>query len=358
MYHRKRTMKSNCNYITGIQQVGIGVQNAREAMLMYKNLFGMNVLIFDDVAEASLMYQYTGGDIHQRRAILTVNMAGGGGFELWQFQSRQPLAPLSIQYGDLGIYAARMKCADVNAAHASFSKQGGIVVSAIKKDAKNNPLFWVKDKYENQFQVTTSTDWFQRKNKVTGGVTGAVIGVTDIDRSLDFYKHLLGINEVVYDEAGYFDDTTDDGPRKYRKVLLRKRAGTRGAFSKLLGAVEIELVQCLDRLPDKIFENRYWGDCGFIHLCMDVIDMDGLKQHALHHNFTFTVDSQNSFAMDAAAGRFCYLEDPDGTLIELVETHKVPVMKKYGLYLNLKKRGLQKQLPDWMIKMLSVSKVK
>jgi hypothetical protein len=31
--------------------------------------------------------------------------------------------------------------------------------------------------------------------------------------------------------------------------------------------------------------------------------------------------------MDNASGRFCYIEDPDGTLIELVETHKVQKKK-------------------------------
>jgi catechol 2,3-dioxygenase-like lactoylglutathione lyase family enzyme len=43
----------------------------------------------------------------------------------------------------------------------------------------------------------------------------------------------------------------------------------------------------------------------------------------------FTVDSNNTFAMDNASGRFCYIEDPDGTLIELVETHRVPILKKW-----------------------------
>jgi hypothetical protein len=62
--------------------------------------------------------------------------------------------------------------------------------------------------------------------------------------------------------------------------------------------------------------------------------------------------------MDNASGRFCYIEDPDGTLIELVETHKVPVFKKIGWYLDLRKRNQEKQLPEWIIKMLALSKVK
>ena len=31
--------------------------------------------------------------------------------------------------------------------------------------------------------------------------------------------------------------------------------------------------------------------------------------------------------MGDAAGQFAYIEDPDGTLIEFVETHKVPLVK-------------------------------
>jgi catechol 2,3-dioxygenase-like lactoylglutathione lyase family enzyme len=34
--------------ITGIQQVRIGVQDAEQSALLYKDLFGMNVKIFDD----------------------------------------------------------------------------------------------------------------------------------------------------------------------------------------------------------------------------------------------------------------------------------------------------------------------
>ncbi len=86
--------------------------------------------------------------------------------------------------------------------------------------------------------------------------------------------------------------------------------------------------------------------------------MDGLKSHSHEKGFDFTVDSSDSFPMENASGRFCYIEDPDGTLIELVETHKVPILKKFGLYLNLKKRDIEKPLPDWMIKMLGLSKVR
>lgn len=78
--------------IAGIQQVGIGVSNADEAKLYYRDLFGMNTKVFDDEAEASLMTKYTGGETYRRRAILSMNLSGGGGFEIWQFFKQMPVA--------------------------------------------------------------------------------------------------------------------------------------------------------------------------------------------------------------------------------------------------------------------------
>ena len=94
--------------------------------------------------------------------------------------------------------------------------------------------------------------------------------------------------------------------------------------------MQVELVQCLNEKRSHGYTDRYWGDPGFIHLCMDVLDMEGLKEHAAAHGVQFSVDSQDTFAMESAGGRFCYIEDPDGTLIELVETHRVPVAKKWA----------------------------
>ena len=67
--------------------------------------------------------------------------------------------------------------------------------------------------------------------------------------------------------------------------------------------------------------------------------MDELKSFVKSKGFPFTVDSKkshegNSFDMGEAAGHFSYIEDPDGTLIEFVETHKLPILKKFGLYLD------------------------
>ncbi|MBU2061571.1 MAG: VOC family protein [Bacteroidetes bacterium] len=339
-------------YLSGIQQIGIGVKNAEAAMHTYKHLFGMDVLIFDDDASANLMTQYTGGAIYKRRAILTLNLQGGGGLELWQFLDRKPSDCNNVQLGDLGIYAAIIKSVDLQQSHLRLSKINEIQVSDIVVSELTGNYFWVTDSNKNTFKIISSNDWFQTGNHDMGGIVGSVIGVSNIEKALHFYQEVLGIDLVLYDT-----ESTENG-QLVRKLGISKKATGKGAFNKLLGDVVIELVQVKNRVPIKIYQDRFWGDCGFIHLCFDVLNMEALKKHAAKKGIDFSVDSSNSFAMDHASGRFCYIEDPDGTLIELVETHKVPILKKIGWYLDLRKRNIEKPLPNWMIKMLAISKVK
>ena len=339
-------------FLSGIQQVGIGVSNAQDAMHTYKHLFGMDVLIFDDEAKAALMTQYTGGSVYNRRAILTMNLQGGGGLEIWQYLDRTPLESRPIEAGDLGINAVILKSANLKTSHNRLQNIEEIEVSAITNCEHSGNYFWVTDGNKNTFKVIPADDWFQKGKHDLGGVVGGVIGVTDMDKSLLFYQNVLGIDTILYDF-----ELVENG-QTYRKVGLCKKATGKGAFNKLLGDVTLELVQLKDKEPKKIFENRFWGDCGFIHLCFDVLDMKSLKIHAEKQQHFFTVDSNNTFEMDNASGRFCYIEDPDGTLIELVETHKVPILKKIGWFLDLRKRDQEKPLPTWMIKMLALSKVK
>ncbi len=348
-------------FITGIQQVGVGVTNAIEAKHLYKELFGMNVLIFEDEAAASLMTHYTGGQLHHRHAILSLNMSGGGGFEIWQYTSRKPSSSVApIQLGDMGLFAIKIKSKDVKAAHAHMSKMSSVTISDIMIGPDDRPHFWLKDPYGNQFNVVEGDEWFNNGSTICGGVVGAVIGVSDMEKALHFYQKVLGIDEVIYKGTAPMLDVPSDqtAGQTFERVLLKKQVSNKGAFSKLLGSVQIELVQCKDRKPNRIFSDRYWGDCGFIHLCFDVLQMDELKKLSAKAGYPFSIDSNNSFEMGTSAGRFCYVEDPDGTLIELVETHKVPVLKKLGWYLNLKQRKGNRRLPDWIIGMLALNKIR
>lgn len=355
---QKERSMADSPLISGVQQVGIGCKDVDATWKWYRRLFGFDVALFDDSAEARYMTRYTGGDVHSRRALLALNMSGGGGLEIWQFTSRQPAdLPFRPVPGDLGIFAIKFKSAYVDRSHNWLRKNSAGVSDLADLPAGRG--FWGVDPFGNAFQVTEDNSWFKSDARPVGGVLGAVIGVSDMEASVRFYRELAGDTEIVYDETGHFGDLPGGAAgRRFRRVVLVKKEASRGAFSHLLGNIQLELLQDLEGQPRRIFANRYWGDCGFIHLCFDTLDMDTLQKKLEKSGYPFTVDSGESFGMESAAGRFAYVEDPDGTLIELVETHKLPVLKKIGWYLDLRRRKHQKPLPNWMLGLLGLGRVK
>ena len=345
--------------IAGIQQIGIGVSDLYEARDWYKANLGYDVVIFDEAAEANLMLRYTDNKPQKRHAILAYNMKSGGGFEVWQYTSRTPVAPnFEVRPGDLGIFACKIKSPDVEKAYKAFQNRNINIISEVKNSPEGKPHFFIKDPYNNIFEIEEGYDWLLNQNKLTGGNSGAIIGVSDMEKSIKFYGHILGYDTIVYDQEAVFDDlaTLSGGNEKYRRVLLKHGQKRNGAFSPMLGESTIELFQSKDRKAHKIYKNRLWGDLGYIHICFDIIGMDELKKECEEFGHPFTVDSANSFDMGEAAGHFSYIEDPDGALIEFVETHKIPILKKLGWYLNLQKRGQTKPLSNLFFKILAATR--
>lgn len=348
--------------ISGIQQIGIGNPNLEKAWAWYRKNFGMDIPVLKEAAEADLMIDYTRNKVESRHACIALNLNGGGGFEIWQYTSREPQPPeFSLRLGDYGIFITKMKADDIQGAYQFLKGNDVEIISTIEKDPSGNKFFFIKDLNGNLFQVEEAGVWFSKpKNDRTGGSAGAILGVSDMDKSLKLYADVLGFDKVIYDQTDKFEDFSvlPGGDENYRRVLLTHSKPMTGPFSELLGPIKIELIQALDGERKAIFKDRIWGDLGFIHLCFDVRNMDDLKQDCSDAGYDFTVDSEESFDMGQAAGRFSYIEDPDGTLIEFVEAHKLPVIKKLGWYFDLDHRDQAKPLPRWMLKTLRFSKVK
>jgi catechol 2,3-dioxygenase-like lactoylglutathione lyase family enzyme len=345
--------------ISGIQQVGVGTENFNKTWNWLNEMFGADVKILEDDTVAERMLPYTGGQAQQRHASIVANLQGGGGFEIWQYSKRTPVpVGFEIAVGDLGIFAAKVACRDIAAFHRELSaKWTDLSTPATLPDG--TPCFYVKDPFGNCFQLVRQDYLYLEQHRLTGGVAGALVGVTEMERSIDFYREVLGYDTIVYDRTGAFEDWAwmAGGAERYRRVLLKPSQARVGAFSGLLGADCIELVQALDRTPRKIYEGRFWGDPGFIQICYDITGMQALGRFCAGKGHPFTVDScpdGQQFDMGDASGHFTYIEDPDGTLIEFVETHKIPVAKKLGWFIDMRRRDPRKPLPKFLFRMMGV----
>jgi catechol 2,3-dioxygenase-like lactoylglutathione lyase family enzyme len=357
----KDTSHSESIFISGIQQLGIGVRDAEAAFDFFRIVFGTDARIFDEESPAPLVARYTGNSVHERHVIRAANLNGGGALELWQYLDHEPLGPSSsIQLGDPGIFAGKIKSFDIITSYEAH-QAAGYAVSELLTNPLAGRHYFLQGDQSNWFNVIdypidrftyVPFDW------ATGGVSGAIVGVSDIERSIKFYRQILSYDRIVFDESGCFEDLKPlpGGSGNFRRVLLEMSKPTRGPFSQLLGRSQIELVQNLDEKRDHIYANRFSGDLGFFHLSYDLQGMDAICEKCYSLGHMFTVDSKDTYDIGEAGGRFAYIEDPDGTLIQFVETHTLPLMEP-GLALDLRKRDPGKPIPRFILQGLRMSRV-
>jgi catechol 2,3-dioxygenase-like lactoylglutathione lyase family enzyme len=240
--------------ICGIQQVGIGVKNVETAWAWYRKSFGMDCPIFEETAEAKLMLPYTGGEPRSRHAVLAFNLQSGGGFEIWQYTSRQPVeVSEEINAGNLGIFACKIKVKSIAKTLAHFAKENITILGEPAPDPSGKLTIFLKDPFGNIFQMVEAEEWFMNEKKPTGGAYGVIIGVTDIEKARILYSDILGYDKVVYDTTEVFNDLKPlpGGERKLRRVLLRRSEPFSGPFSKLMGKVKLNFSLPAKRMREK-----------------------------------------------------------------------------------------------------------
>ncbi len=348
--------------IHGIQHLGVGVPEHGASWKWYRQFFGLDIPLFNDEADADLMKIYTNDEVICKRAAMVLNLKGGGAMEVvcpTTFKARSAAVP--HQLGDLGIYIGWVKSPDVHATYAFYQQHDIEVLTDVVTMPNGWETFFLKDLNGLIFQIIPDAETYTNSRHVTGGAAGCTIGVSQMQAALDFYA-ILGYDSILSDRQGTFEDWNGlpGGEGQFRRVLLKQSRPSGGGFSKLIGNTYIELVQDLsDRQPIKIYQDRMWGDTGFIHLGFDIRNMAALGKRLADVGRGFTCDTKNVLSMGDSTKVHCtYTEDPDGTLIELIEVYKMPIIEKFGIYLNVEKRPPSRPLPDMMLKALRFMRVK
>jgi catechol 2,3-dioxygenase-like lactoylglutathione lyase family enzyme len=346
--------------INGIQHIGVAVNDMDASLKFYRKFFGMNIPFFDAVAAAPLMDIYTRNETITKRASMIVNLQGGAAMEVIRPTSFEPVkADFDILPGDLGIFATQIGSGDVGAMHAFCVKNDPPFVSELSTRPDGQKTFFIKDLDGNHFQYVHSNHKYVDHGYPSIGATSCSIGVKSIEKARELYSDVLGYDKVVYDstDSNDFDKAWSDyGP--VRRILLTQTAPPGGGFGKMLGENFIELVEATDREPKTIFKDRIWADTGFVHLGFDAKGMKALGDDLKTKGFGFTCDSNDALDMGTTKVHCTYIEDPDHTWLELIEVFKVPIIEKWGIFLNVEKRDPLKPLPDFMLKALRFSRIK
>lgn len=139
------------------------------------------------------------------------------------------------------------------------------------------------------------------------GIHHTAVSTGDLERSLAFYRDLLGF-EVI------FDATWPKGSEAMDKITGLKDSSARVAMLRTTNAM-IELFEYASPPPEQGDPNRPVCDHGITHICLDVTDLDAEYERLKAAGMTFHCPPQDF----GAVVRTTYGRDPDGNVIELQE---------------------------------------
>lgn len=131
------------------------------------------------------------------------------------------------------------------------------------------------------------------------------IVVSDMEKSLKFYRDLLGLKvKSLVDEEGEFLDN------------MLAHENVKNKVAKLYAKNGNALVELIDSKSYGNKKDRDFFTIGASHFALTVDDLDETYDYLIKNGVKFTAPPQQS--PDGFA-KVTFCEDPDGTLIELVE---------------------------------------
>lgn len=354
-----KMITSTMSKIHGIQHIGVAVSDMERSLIFYRKVLGMNIPFFDSIQAAPLMQVFTRQEIVTKRASMVMNLKGGSAMEIIQATSFTPRPmPADFLIGDLGIFALHMRAASLPEAK-NLLQQQRIDFSDEVADPLGKGRLALKDP-DGQFIFIVEDDQiYEPTAHPIGGVGGISIGVSDISAAKAFYA-LFGFDQVLYEATDVFADFASfpGGEQSVTRVILGTKTAAQGPFGAVIGYSKLELISTPNRKGQKIFRNRIWGDVGFVHIGLDVVDMRGLAAQLAQKNIQLQCDSQAALSMGKTQVHCAYICDPDGVLIELIEVYKIPLIEKWGIFLNVHGKKAGKALPNWLIRLLRFSRIK
>lgn len=144
------------------------------------------------------------------------------------------------------------------------------------------------------------------------GLHHTAISVGDMDRSLVFYRDLLGFKVLRQVEA--------PGDERLDRIVGLKGSRMKIAMLQVGDSAEIiELIQYISPRGKPLPEDTRQCDLGVSHVCFKVSGIDSLYSKLVSQGVKFNCPVQTMNPTEAGVARVTYFHDPDGITLELLE---------------------------------------
>jgi catechol 2,3-dioxygenase-like lactoylglutathione lyase family enzyme len=319
--------------INGIQHVGIGVRDRERSFHFYNNALGFSVPMSKSTDNCSGMLPLLGKD-EIRNVIIALNPRGGALVEIFQYVSREPASiPEEVDFTYNGYLFYGLKVRNLQGALDIVTRHGGQAVAGPSPFSPLDDRGWKTAVFRDpdgifgvMLEYPGSTVGTGGGRPRIGGIEYVAVGVSDLDRSVDFYRSILGYDHMLYRHQGKAPEWQEMfGGRNMKRALLRRSSPPQGLFKHFLRGGMIELIQVEGNTGRHNFEGRKWGDIGFMELCFDVDDIGRTMQHINARGVPTAVPTHSqSMGLNTYAS-FGYIRDPDRSLLEFADIKSLPV---------------------------------
>jgi catechol 2,3-dioxygenase-like lactoylglutathione lyase family enzyme len=299
--------------ILGLDHVGVGVRDMESMKSFYRDAFGFGTVL---AAMPEEDHEAIHGLLRTPRAVHSALLLGheAGGPTLALFHATDPV-PRPIRkdprYGDIGVAKLTFTVPDL----AAFCRDKGVLVdlcSSSKSTAAESGdgygFMYGKDPEGNLVEIVSGDGGTSEVGSVLRSVG---VAVSDLERSLAFYRDVLGFDRMTVAPHESFsrlvDEVAGEIGTTVRSCLL---ASSRGQGM-------LELFEATKPRGRSIPFGTQWGDFGYLQVCLFASDRETLTAQIGAEGLDVLLPLQDIEDPENPA-LFMYLRDPDGILVEIV----------------------------------------
>jgi catechol 2,3-dioxygenase-like lactoylglutathione lyase family enzyme len=317
-------LKGGKNMFRGVNHVGIGVSDMDRSLKFYGELLGFTEVMFDYTGSLPGMEKVTGKPETKARVVMLKNQNTGpvglGMIKLVQLLPPDKPEPCTVVdttiWGDIGVAevcfntcvgAARVfdklmekgvKAVLTPGPDYVFSPYGIVGHFAYMRDPDNGLLEFI--------------DWEMGKSLGTEprveGVNHVGFGVSDMDRSLKFYRE-LGFTDLVFDHTGPVYSMATMFPPNPPNIRCPMIANYYGAW--------IEPVQLLPPYKPTAFK-KSWGHLGSMEFAVGVSNIEKAYEELQKKGIKFLSPPQ-TVEVPSGQWKYAYVVEPDNLYVSLIE---------------------------------------
>ena len=300
--------------MSGVHHMAMGVEGLETMKTFYRDLMGFTEVYADfGESEQEIMREVTRSSRTVFSGTILRQKAGGILLELIHMVEPSP-RPIrrDVRYGDIGVAKITVAASSVRSVYEELKDRVQFCSTPKTTLAPNlgdYEFVYCRDPEGNLVEIVSTSLW---SGGEFGGALAAGIAVSDLERSVRFYRNHLGFSVVMVETheafSGLVDEVSGTAGTRVRSCLLS---------AVVRGEAMVELFETLTPRGRSIPFSTRWGDYGYLQVAFNCDDIPGIAWDLEKAGMDLLCGPK---VMEGSIlghpGEFLYARDPDGIPIE------------------------------------------